>query len=69
MIWERREQPNKVTEIINFKWVLNVASKWGLELKLAVLHRVVRGHERAEHFLGVTSWLGDHSGVMVENVG
>lgn len=69
MIWEHREQPNKVTEIIRFKWMLNVVSKWGLELKLDVLHRVVQGHERAEHFLGVTAWLGDHSSVMVENVG
>lgn len=42
VIWEHREQPNKVTEIIKFKWMLIVVSKWCLELTLDVLHMVVQ---------------------------
>ena len=44
-LWEHREQANKVTEIIKFKW--------GLELRLDMLHRAVQRHERMEYFLGI----------------
>lgn len=47
------ENSQKVTEMVTFKCMLNVAPKWGLERRLHAFHRAVQRPGRMEYFLGI----------------